>query len=72
MLWFKKKAKGDTETMHDARVEVVVHQQATQAAVDEAVEQNERVLDSLKPNHITLTLWVAAGGNLQKTTRKHT
>lgn len=64
MLWFKKKSR--VETIHDNRVEVVVHQQAREEIVKDAKEANDRLLTALQPNHITLKLYVAAGGKIQK------
>jgi hypothetical protein len=62
MLWFKKRSQ--VEQMHDTRVEVVVHQQATQDVVNEALDANKHLLTALRPNHITLKLFVAAGGKV--------
>lgn len=64
MAWFNrnKTPEGETETRHDDRVEVVVHQNAVKEVVEEARVVNEKLKKLLDENHFTLKIVLAAGG----------
>lgn len=64
MAWFNrnKTPTGETEVSHDHRVEVVVHQNATQEVVKEAKDVNDQLNRLLLENGFTLRIYLARGG----------
>lgn len=68
MAWFNKNKTphGETETSHDSRVEVVVHQNAAKEVVNEAKAVNQQLNKLLLDNGFTLKIYLAAGGKTKK------
>ena len=71
MAWFNrnKKPEGDTEAAHDKRVEVVVHQEATKKAVEDAKAASRHLNDLLlDEDEITIRIYLATGGKPRRRT----
>lgn len=64
MFWFAKRRKGagESEQLHDTRVEVVVTNEANKNIAKEAKKASESLNKVLKANHFTIKIFRAAGG----------
>ena len=68
---FFKKRKEHQDKLHDSRVEVVVHKEATKEVVETAKAANRQLNNLLNNNGFTLKIFLAAGGKTNKRKLKH-
>ncbi len=72
MAWFNKNdtPQGNTEAVHDSRIEVVVTKEANKEVAELAKEANEKLNTLLVQNHFTLKIFLAAGGKVKPKGKK--
>lgn len=77
MSWFKKTKPEIKEPLeylpeeHKASIEIVAHKNAHAEAKREVDQANELLQRIFKDNHFSLTLYLAAGGQVKQTKGKH-
>lgn len=80
MSWFRKNKKAEDQevyptledalpTEHKASIEIVAHKNAHEEAKKEVEEANAVLQKIFKDNHFSLTIYLAAGGQIKQKPR---
>lgn len=75
MSWFngnKRLREEHSAAASDSRIEIKAHKEATKEQIQQVKQAATQFNKKFAVNHFTLTIWLAAGGNLQHMTTKET